>query len=286
MIVAQSPSRWFSTGGRGGGVLAAWCSAQIFAWLWAWVGLRTLGAPLETRPEGALALLGEGGRLAMDYAALQQNTLRLYGEATALMVAAWWLAWLFLGGAFAAMGTAAVAPTVHRAVVEAARRFKSLLAIELVTVLAMGLSVGLGWYGWRYLDRVDAGLVDAQRADLRHGAVVLGAAVLFALVRCWRDVAVAFVTGDGRRALEAAGDALGAFARRPHRTLGAGLGWALAGWAPTALLGLATVFTEWRAGAAVVLLMAGVQQLASWWGYHCRMKWFVSLGEHVLRRRG
>jgi len=221
----------------------------------------------------------------MDLLTQQSPTLELFGRGALLLVLLWGLVWLVLGAFYPLMGASPVAPPVTRALAEAVRRVKTTLLLELLAAFATALIAGFVWWFLRYLERVSVVLHDARRSDLRQlGAMALGV-VLFALVRCWRDVAMSYAMGSGRAPLAAAGASLGALVRMPLRTLGTGLWWLVLSWVPALALGLLVHQVEWRRAIDWVVITALVQQVALWWGYHCRMKWFVHLGDRVVRGR-
>ncbi len=276
---------WWSTGGRGAAVLFVWALSLGLSWAWAALGVQWAFRPLSGHPDGAWALWREGGRLAMDLLAQQSDVLDLFGRGGLLLVGLWGLGWLVLGAFYPLMGASPVGPSVGRALAEAVRRVRTTALIELLAAFGAALCAGMGWSLVRYLGRVSEALHDARRSDLRQAAAVALAVALFGLVRCWRDVAMSYAMGQGRPALTAAGEGLGALVRMPLRTVGTGLWWMGLGWAPALALGLAVHQVEWRPAAEWVVVMAVLQQGALWWGYHCRMKWFVHLGERVVRGR-
>lgn len=274
---------WWSTGGRGGAVLLVWAMSLALSWAWSTVSVPWALRPLASHPDGVRAPWREGGRLAMDLLAAQHDALQLLGRGALLVAAVWGLVWLVLGAFYPLMGASPVAPPVGRALAEAVRRVKTTVWIELLAGLGAALSAAFGWWFVRYLGRVGEALHDARRTDLRQAAAIAGAVAFFGLVRCWRDVAMAYAMGNGRAALTASWEALGALVRRPLATVGRWLWWLGLAWLPPLGLALGVHAVEWRPEPEYLVLTALTQQLALWWGYHCRMKWFVHLGDRVVR---
>ncbi len=278
-------AKWlFSTGGRGGAVALLWLGNAALAWSLAAITVPVAVQPLAERPEGVWALYREGGRLAMDLVgmngAAMQTALGAYLAAT-LAVLAMGIA---LGGFVPKMGASEIAPTVHEALSYAVKKMPTVLALAAIAGAGYAVAGALGWYSVTWAMRTGEAIADISRRDLRTVAAVIPAVVIAGVVAVWHDVAKAVAMREGRPALVAALDALGAMGRSPLRTVGQ---WGL--WGALGLLGPLVAWgvgqrLGWRASVEAAIALTVVQQLALGWRMHCRMKCFVALGRGLARR--
>lgn len=272
--------RLVRTDGRGAATTFVWLLEALVAWSLAAALGGALAGPLLTHPAGVHALYAEDGRLLLDYLRVQSAALDLAGGVALAAAALWGVTGVLLGGFVPAVAAARLSvPTVPAALSDSLRRAPTLLALSLLAALGYGLAGLLGWFAWRYVDRATTLAVNARAMDLRHAAVALVVMLVAAVVHTWHGVARFQAMSGPRRALAAAGEAVGRLAREPLRTLGRAAAWALLAACGAALaVALGAALDRHRAGWALAALTV-VQQLALWWRVHCRMRWFAGLSQ-------
>lgn len=269
--------------GRIGATVAIHAAGMALAWALAAVLTLPVLAPLARHPDGARALLGEGGRVALDVFRAQSSGAAVALGAAALALALWAAAWLALGGTLPALGAVEPAPALHRAASYSLRRAPTLAGLALVALTGYAFAAAACWLGSGPLVlallRGEPPFTVAPR-DL---VGVAAGALVAALVTAWHDVARVVAIGRGSGTLGATGAALAWMLREPGATLGAAAIHAAAG-----ALGVAAAYgagLAWGGGGArAAVALVATQQLALAWRAAWRARWFFHLGARFRAR--